>query len=220
MNEIASFYKVAFAKYGELGWWPANDTFEVMIGAILTQNTNWKNVERALQNLKERGLLGFQAIADVPLEELAEAIRPSGYYNQKAKKLKRFIEWLDRAAGGDIARLDELPTELLRENLLSIKGIGPETADDILLYALDRPVFVVDSYTYRIAARHGWVPPDVGYDELAESFTSSLPEDVALYKNFHAVLVEIGKGFCKKGKPNCPECPVKRTLGEGFPREI
>ncbi|MCD6501948.1 endonuclease III domain-containing protein, partial [bacterium] len=107
-----------------------------------------------------------------------------------------------------------------RENLLSIKGIGPETADDILLYALDRPIFVVDSYTYRIAARHGWVPPDVSYDELAEAFTSSLPEDVALYKNFHAILVEIGKGFCKKGKPNCPECPAKRTLGEGFPREI
>jgi endonuclease-3 related protein len=220
VNKIAAFYDIAFAEYGDLGWWPASDPFEVMVGAILTQNTNWKNVERAILNLKNRGLLGFREIIEAPIDILADAIRSSGYYNQKVLKLKRFVEWFDRAADGEIDALDDFSTEELRRELIGIKGIGPETADDIVLYALDRPVFVVDTYTYRIAMRHGWSPPEIGYDELAEIFTSSMPEDIALYKNFHAIIVEIGKGFCKKRKPLCSECPARRTLEEGYPLEI
>ncbi|HHS50321.1 MAG TPA: endonuclease III domain-containing protein [candidate division Zixibacteria bacterium] len=220
MNAIEEFYRVAFARYGDLEWWPADDPFEVAIGAILTQNTSWKNVERAIERLKCDGLLSPNTISDVPMEKLAEAIRPSGYYNQKAKKLKAFVEWFREELDCDFSAGDTMPTAHLRESLMSVKGIGPETADDILLYAFEKPVFVVDAYTYRIAVRHGWSPPDVGYDELAEIFTSSLDEDVFLYKNFHAILVEIGKTFCTKKAPKCVNCPMKPTLRNGTPLVI
>ncbi len=186
-----------------------------MIGAILTQNTNWKNVEKALSNLDDLGLLEPRKLLSADADEVREAIRPSGYYNQKAKKLATFMEWLDSTVNCEIDRLADFSTDVLREELLSIRGIGPETADDILLYALDRPVFVVDTYTLRIAYRHGWIPIDVGYTELADSFAGALDEDLDLFKNYHALIVEVGKTYCKKKMPLCENCPGKPLLPEG-----
>jgi len=186
-----------------------------MIGAILTQNTNWKNVEKALSNLDDLGLLEPRKLLSADADEVREAIRPSGYYNQKAIKLATFMEWLDSTVNCEIDRLADFSTDVLREELLSIRGIGPETADDILLYALDRPVFVVDTYTLRIAYRHGWIPMDVGYTELAETFAGALDEDLDLFKNYHALIVEVGKTYCKKKMPLCENCPGKALLPEG-----
>ncbi len=220
MKDIARFYELLFETFGDLNWWPAETVFEVMVGAILTQNTNWNNVEKAIKNLGEAGLLEPEAMFRADLAEIARHIKPSGYFNQKAIKLKRLVGWLESSVGGDLDKLKDRPTESLRKELLSIKGIGAETADDILLYALERPVFVIDAYTYRIAVRHGWVPPETTYDELASLFIDNLPEDVGLFKNYHAAIVEIGKTYCKKRNPLCENCPGKKLLENGRPYEV
>lgn len=219
MNDIRRFYDLLFERYGDLEWWPGETTFEIIIGAILTQNTNWKNVEKALEMLNKKGLLSPKKLLNAKPDEIRKAIKSSGYYNQKTLKLARFMVWLDDMVDCEIERLAEYSTEDLRRGLLSIKGIGPETADDILLYALDRPVFVVDTYTFRIAYRHGWIPASFGYDELAELFKSSVEEDVELYKNFHALIVETGKNYCKKSKALCEKCPGLQILPESGPFE-
>jgi len=207
-NSIKDFYDRTFAHYGDLKWWPAKNPFEVAVGAILTQNTSWKNVEKALKNLRDEDRLSPQAILRAPIYALTESIRPSGYFNQKALRLKAFVEWFDDELDCEFASPDTISTAELRNKLLALKGIGPETADDILLYAFKRPVFVVDAYTYRIAVRHDWAPPLAGYDELAEVFRSNLEEDLFIYQNFHAILVEIGKNFCIKKSPKCDSCPA------------
>lgn len=204
---LLEVYRRMLERLGRQHWWPADTPFEVCVGAILTQNTNWRNVEKAISNLKDSGLLRPDAIASIKEERLQELIRPSGFYRQKAKRLKRFCEWLVGVGGIDSLR--EWETERLREELLSIPGIGPETADSILLYAFDRPVFVVDAYTYRIFVRHGLVDEDVGYDELQELFMRNLPPDVDMFKEYHALLVEVGKRFCKRRKPDCGGCPLE-----------
>lgn len=192
---------------GHQNWWPAETPFEVCVGAILTQNTNWSNVERAIKNLKQAGLLSPEGIAAAEDERLFELIKPAGFYKQKAKRLKAFSKWLLEQGGLDA--LKDTPTETLREMLLSIKGVGHETADSILLYALDRPVFVVDAYTYRIFLRHNLIYEEITYNELQELFMRNLPEDVELFKEYHALLVEVGKRFCKKKKPLCGGCPLE-----------
>jgi len=189
----------------------------VIVGAVLTQNTNWNNVKKALDNLRNHGILNHNGLLETPIEEIAQLIMSSGYYNQKALRLKLVVEWLDNVTGGDIDNLKEYSTGDLREGLLSIKGIGPETADDILLYALERPVFVIDTYTYRIAVRHGWVPPETSYEELASVFTANLEKDIELYKNCHAAIVEVGKTYCKKRKPLCDDCPGRDALPDSGP---
>ncbi len=197
--------------FGHRNWWPGETRFEIIVGAILTQNTAWTNVEKAIANLRGAGKLSFKAIDAIPLEALAELIRPSGYFNQKSLKLKAFVQFLKKEYQGSIAGMYREETPVLREKLLSIKGIGPETADSILLYAGDHPIFVIDLYTYRIATRHGWVPESIDYHGLQDFFMTKLPKDTGLYNDFHAQLVAVGNGYCRK-TPKCEACPLKRFL--------
>lgn len=185
-----------------------------MLGAILTQNTNWVNVEKALKNLGKLGLLSPYKLLHADDDIIREAIRPSGYFNQKTLKLRRFMDWLNYKTECSIDALSTFSTDELRHELLSIRGIGPETADDILLYAIDRPVFVIDTYTFRIAYRHGWIPLSIDYDSLAEIFRNAIEEDISVYKNYHAMIVETGKNFCRKKAPLCADCPGKSHLPE------
>ncbi|MEK7994292.1 MAG: endonuclease III domain-containing protein, partial [Planctomycetota bacterium] len=183
--------------------------FEIITGAILTQNTSWANVEKAIANLKAAGRLSPEAIHRIEISGLAELIRPAGYYNIKAKRLKNFLEWLFDSYNGNLANLEPIATGRLREELLAIKGVGRETADSILLYALGRPVFVVDAYTARIAVRHGLIDRDADYEQLRELFESNLPQDSSLFNEYHALLVRTGKEFCRP-KARCPGCPLEK----------
>src|SRR4030042_5048175 len=178
---LLSIYKKLYTRFGPQGWWPARGAFEVMIGAILTQNTAWPNVEKAIVNLKRDKLLSVRKMLRVPSRNLKAYIRPSGFYNEKAKKLKTFVKFLSRFCNGDINRLRVYDTERLRKEFLNIKGVGPETADSMLLYALNRPVFVVDAYTKRVFLRHKLISGNAGYDETQDFFMSNLPKKVKLF---------------------------------------
>jgi endonuclease-3 related protein len=203
-------YNRMLSTFGPLGWWPGDSPWEVMVGAILTQNTAWVNVETAITNLKTNGLLAHPAIAAAPLEQLAQLIKPSGYFNQKAKKLKALVDFFKQEYGASIDQMRREDTSVLRDKLLNVWGIGPETADSILLYALDKPVFVVDAYTRRIFSRHGFFPEDITYSQMQDFFETYLPPDVELYNEYHAQIVYTGKGYCRT-KPRCEGCPL-----EGF----
>ena len=206
---LTEIYELLYEAFGPQHWWPGETPFEVITGAILTQNTSWTNVEKAIANLKSAGCLDAEALYRIELSRLAELIRPAGYYNIKAKRLKNFLEWLFDSYGGNLANLETVATGRLREELLAIKGVGRETADSILLYALGRPVFVVDAYTARIAVRHGLIEPDADYEQLRELFESNLPQDTQLFNEYHALLVRAGKEFCKP-KARCPGCPLEK----------
>jgi endonuclease-3 related protein len=205
---LMAIYDRLFAAFGPRGWWPGDGAFEIAVGAILTQNTNWKNVEKALHGLKSRGLLDPRSLARLEKDRLAALLRPAGYYNIKAERLKAFLFWLEEAASGDMAQLSGWPTRKLRSALLNIKGIGPETADSILLYAIEKPSFVVDAYTRRVLSRHGLAGPHASYDELKALFETHLPGDVPLFNEYHALLVEVGKQYCRP-KPLCEGCPLE-----------
>lgn len=192
---------------GPQKWWPGESPVEIIVGAILTQNTNWGNVERAIANLKAAGLLDWSALHRIDASRLAELIRPAGYFNVKARRLKNFVDWLWRRYEGDLSRLAVIDQGRLREELLTINGVGPETADSILLYALDRPSFVVDAYTARIMRRHGMTFS--GYDELQAIFEDHLPREPALFNEYHALIVAVGKDFCRP-KARCETCPLRR----------
>lgn len=200
--------------YGPQGWWPAETPFEVFVGAILTQNTAWKNVEKAIRNLKDKGLLDPHALFKVDLEKLQELLKPAGYYRIKAQRLKGAVRFLVEAFSGDMAKMAEVPLEELRPRLLQVKGIGPETADSILLYACHKPIFVVDAYTRRILGRHGIVDPKIGYHPLQALFMEQLPQDVELYKEYHALLVKLGKTQCRP-RARCEGCPLEGLGDEG-----
>jgi len=206
-EKLMDMYNRLFSFFGPQHWWPADTVLEVMIGAILTQNTNWRNVERAITNLKKRGLLSIDALYRISEHELSLEIKPAGYYNMKAKRLKNLIAHIIDNYEGELERFLSLDTNSLRKELLSIKGIGPESADSILLYAAKRPIFVVDAYTYRIFQRHNIVWDEITYDELQAIFMENLPSDEALFNEFHALIVETGKRFCKK-RPLCDNCPL------------
>jgi endonuclease-3 related protein len=195
--------------FGPREWWPGESPFEVMVGAVLTQNTNWGNVEKAIGNLKDAGFLFYEKMASLPTALLAEYIRPAGYFNIKAGRLQNLFAMIEEEFGGNLQALLDTDTENLRRKLLSVKGIGPETADSILLYAANRPVFVVDTYTYRVLLRHDCIPEDYGYEEIQQLFMDNLNPDPALFNEFHALLVSVGKDFCKKTVPRCKGCPLE-----------
>jgi endonuclease-3 related protein len=208
LNEI---YHLLLKAYGPQNWWPAESPLEVMVGAVLTQNTNWQGVEKAIANLKNNNLLNPEKLQALPTEDLARLIKPAGYFNLKARRLKNLIKFLTETYSGDLETTVQIDTGQLRKELLDINGVGPETADSILLYALQRPVFVVDTYTYRVINRHGLVGEDVSYDELQELFTQHLPLDMTLFNQYHALLVRVGKLHCQP-KPRCQGCPLEPLL--------
>ena len=199
-------YDRLLARYGRQRWWPAESPFEVMVGAILTQSTAWGNVEKVIAGLKATEALSPPALRRMKQAELAGLIYPSGYYNAKAKKLKALADWVGKYCGDDISRLARGSTQDLRRQLLGVHGVGPETADSILLYAAGRPVFVIDAYTRRIIDRLGLSPDGRGsYDDYQRLFTASLPADAGLFNEYHALLVRLGKETCRR-KPVCSRC--------------
>lgn len=211
-SKLLSIYKTMHCALGSSNWWPAETSLEIMIGAILTQNTAWTNVEKAINNLKQKSLLSLPALHALSEEALAEHIRPAGFFRIKAKRIKALLNWIEAYCGSNIGALSATGTEQLREELLAIKGIGPETADAILLYALNRPSFVVDEYTRRIFSRHGLIWEDIPYFELRDFFMDVLEPDVALFNEYHALIVRVGKKWCKRTKPLCDTCPLKDFL--------
>jgi endonuclease-3 related protein len=212
-------YDLMFQAYGPQHWWPARTRFEVVVGAVLTQNTAWTNVEKAMARLRAAGALRPAALAALPRPRLAALIRSAGYYNIKAKRLQNLLRFLRRRCGLRLSRLFRAAPQALRRDLLAVNGIGPETADSILLYAGDIPIFVVDAYTRRILARHGLLRPGAGYDEMQALFTAHLPRDVALYNEYHALLVMVGKDYCRS-VPRCETCPLRADLPPGGPRPL
>ncbi len=198
-------FQTMLKTYGSQGWWPGETAFEVMVGAILTQNTAWPNVEKAISNLKRAGVFSAVSLLDMPHEALAKLIRPSGYFNIKADRLQQFCHFLQEQGGVEI--LGNMETTRLRKLLLGVKGVGPETADDMLLYAFQRPVFVIDAYTRRIFSRLGMVSGDESYEVLRMGFESALEADAVLFNEYHALIVRHAKAFCSK-KPKCAGCPL------------
>jgi endonuclease-3 related protein len=183
----------------------------VIVGAVLTQNTNWHAVEKAIARIKDRGLLSIPALHQTPVDELAHLVRPTGYFRLKARRLKNLIEILVVEYSGDLKRMGKLPTGQLRDRLLAVNGIGPETADSILLYAFRRPVFVVDAYTLRVMSRHRLILPKTAYGELQSLIMGHLPPDEAVFNEYHALLVHVGKRHCRR-TPSCPGCPLEPLL--------
>lgn len=212
MNQrLLCIYELLDAHFGNLHWWPGDSPFEIIVGAILTQNTAWRNVEKAIGNLKSNGRLSPEAILMTDDHILSDLIRPSGYHRVKTRRLKSFVRYLyDKYEGRlDAMFLEELQT--LRKNLLAVHGIGEETADSILLYAGGNPIFVVDTYTRRILERHGIIPGGDTYADIQNLFMNHLPRSVPLYNQFHALLVNTGKFFCKSS-PRCEDCPLKTLM--------
>lgn len=212
---LRRIYNLLYSSFGPRRWWPADTPFEVIIGAILTQNTAWTNVTRAINNLKENKLLTPKKLHEINKERLAMLIRPAGYFNIKSSRIKHFMNFLFSEYGGSLKRMFKEDTKKLREKLLSVKGIGPETADSILLYAGEKPVFVVDAYTKRLLSRHGLLNGGMDYDEIQAYFMAHLPEDARLYNEFHALIVQTGKEFCRP-KPICPKCPLRDIVIHGI----
>lgn len=203
--QLRWLYTQLFKHYGALHWWPAETRFEVVIGAVLVQNTAWGNVEQAIANLHTRQWTTAADLLAAPEVALKAAIRPCGYFNLKTQRLLNLCQWWQDQGG--FAMLDDMTTHSLRQGLLSVNGVGPETADDILLYAFNRPVFVIDAYTRRLLQRLGWLATDPGYEALRRVFEATLPQDAALFGQYHALIVEHAKQHCRK-KPQCTGCPV------------
>ena len=212
---LDEYYNSLFTAMGPQHWWPGKTQFEVIVGAILTQNTTWTNVERAISNLRAARLLSPKAVENANLRRLENLIRPSGYFRQKARKLKAFCHFLRTEYRGSLKRLFDTPTIELREKLLSVFGIGPETADSILLYAGDRPVFVVDAYAKRILLRHGWIGDKAKYEDVRWMFERQSPGDSRRFNEFHALIVNTGKHFCRTREALCDHCPLGRYREEG-----
>jgi endonuclease-3 related protein len=216
-GELLRYYEAMSGALGPMHWWPAQTPFEVIVGAILTQSTGWGNVERAIANLRAARMLTPAAMFRVRTARLAELVRPSGYFRQKAKKLKAFVRFLHAGYGGSLKRLFLTPTLELREKLLAVHGIGPETADSILLYAGNHPVFVVDAYTHRIFGRHGITNGKADYESVRALVETSIPRRPELFNELHALIVNTGKNWCRKGAPRCEECPLRLLLPANSP---
>ena len=240
-SQVVSYYHALYIRWGPQNWWPAQSRFEVIVGAYLTQNTNWTNVERALENLRQASMLSVKAMREVPLARLQRLIRPSGYFRQKAKKLKTFIRFLDKHYSGSLERMFSQKTDKLRGELLDLNGVGEETADSILLYGGNHPVFVVDAYTRRILERHGFITANTKYEEIRALIEDALTHTDAAqlisescgnsprhpvsrmsqrgsrsnlaqhYNEFHALTVRVGNQYCRSA-PRCEECPLREFL--------
>jgi endonuclease-3 related protein len=206
-RELMRLYRRLYRRYGDLDWWPAKSPFEVSVGAILTQNTAWTNVEKAIARLKQARALNVKRLHRLSHRRLAPLIKSAGYFNVKARRLKNFISFLHGRYSGSLNKMFRHDAGALRAELLSVNGIGPETADSMLLYAGQRPVFVIDAYTKRIFSRHGVLSADDSYDDFQELFMKNLPRDVALYNQYHAMFVKVGNQFCRS-KPRCDSCPL------------
>ena len=207
-TQLLAIYRTLYDSLGPQHWWPADSPFEVIIGAILTQNTSWSNVEKALKNLKDKELLDPLKLYDVREGLLARTIKPSGFFNIKAKRVKHFMQFLFEGYRGSIEKMFEKDLLSLREELLTVNGMGPETVDSIMLYAGRKPVFVVDAYTKRIFTRHKLVPAEARYDEIQRLFMDNLKHEAELFNDNHAQLVEVGKTYCRPKNPRCDECPL------------
>jgi endonuclease-3 related protein len=219
-GELLRYYEAMAGALGPMHWWPGETPFEVIVGAILTQSTAWGNVERAIANLRAAGLLNASAMLRVRTARLAVLVRPSGYFRQKAKKLKAFARFLQEEYGGSLKRMFLTPTSELREKLLSVHGIGPETADSILLYAGNHPVFVVDAYTHRIFGRHGITDGKSDYEKVRALVETSIPRQPELFNELHALIVNTGKNWCRTGAPLCAGCPLRPLLPANSPLSI
>ena len=208
-DKLMFFFQTLLQHYGPQHWWPGESPFEVMVGGVLTQNTNWYNVEKAISNLKAANLLSAAAIDELSHEQLAGHIRPAGYYNIKARRLKNLVGWFCSEYEGSVEALAALPTDRLCEELLAVNGIGRETADSIALYALGKLTFVVDTYTCRVLVRHGCLDPECQYEDVRAFCEAQLPPDLHIYNELHALIVQVGKNHCKP-RPKCDGCPLAR----------
>lgn len=206
-DRLLAIYRALATAFGPQRWWPGETTLEIVVGAVLTQNTNWANVEKAIANLKAYELLSLEKLATLPADILAHHIRPAGYYNLKAKRLQNLLRAIYEQSG-DLDVFLSQPAAQLRQSLLAVKGVGPETADSIILYAANQPMFVVDAYTHRLLLRHNLISEEADYHEIQELFMDNLPADPALFNEYHALIVRCGKEFCKKSKPACAACPL------------
>lgn len=215
---LTEVYDRLYAAYGPQHWWPADSPFEVLIGAVLVQNTSWQNVKKAIDNLRREDLLEPRALYGLAVEELEEKIRPAGYFRIKARRLRNLLAFLVKRYRGSLDAMFRTGLPGLREQLLGIHGIGPETADSILLYAGGLPTFVVDTYTHRVFARHGWIGFDADYYQIKDHFESGLAQDARLFNEYHALLVHMGKEHCRK-TPQCKGCPLAGLLPPGGPLE-
>ncbi|HLI34675.1 MAG TPA: endonuclease III domain-containing protein [Terriglobia bacterium] len=209
---LIHYYQTLLETLGSQGWWPARTRMEVILGAILTQNTTWRNAARALARLRKAGLFKLKKLRQLSPEELEIYVRPAGFFRQKAATISNFVKWLDQRHQGSLHSLFSTPSELLRQELMKLKGLGDETVDAILLYAGRKPFFVADAYTRRILSRHGWLPANADYATAQELIHRQLPRDPQLFNEFHALLVEIGKHYCKKQAPDCGKCPLAEYL--------
>jgi endonuclease-3 related protein len=208
MEKLHEIYKRLYRAFGPQHWWPGESPFEIAVGAILTQNTNWGNVEKAIGNLKREEVLNAKSIHEIRIDRLASLIKPAGYFNVKAKRLKAFINFLTNEYHGSMQRMRNEEIQTLRAKLLKVNGVGPETADSILLYALEKPVFVIDAYTKRVLSRHRIMEHEKPYEAFQKFFHSSLKKDVKLFNEYHALFVRLGKTYCRK-KPGCEGCPLE-----------
>jgi endonuclease-3 related protein len=216
-SDLRLAYKLMRGRHGHLGWWPGDTPFEVCVGAILTQNTSWRNVERAIANLKQAGVLEPCKLYAVPERDLAQLLRPAGYFNVKARRVRAFLQTLVEEFGGNLRRLFTGKTQVVRGRLLAIKGIGPETADSMLLYAGSHLSFLIDAYTKRIFARHGWRQPGADYASLQHLCATALNQKpraklLDYWQDYHAQLVQVGKDFCRPRQPRCERCPLAPLL--------
>ncbi len=215
-RRLTGMYKRLYASFGPQHWWPARTPFEVMVGAILTQNTSWKNVEKAIANLKRERKLSPRRLYGLKHQGLARLIRPAGYFNVKARRLRAFCAFFLSCYRGSVKRMSAVPMARLREELLSVHGIGPETADSILLYALNKPAFVIDAYTKRVLSRHRLVRDEVTYEKAQKLFTGNLTPCARIFNEYHALIVKLGKEYCRPRDPRCDVCPLGNA--ESLPR--
>jgi len=217
---LRRYHETLYQRFGAQRWWPARTRLEIILGAILTQNTAWRNAALALKQLRKAGLLNLKRLETLSRLELESFIRPAGFYRQKAATICNFLNWLRRTHGGSLRAVFTRPPDEVRRELLSVKGIGPETADAILLYAGRQPLFVADAYTRRILERHALVPPRTYYSEAQDFLHRNLPRDQGLFNEFHALLVEVGKQYCRREAPRCEACPLQDFLPHPAGREV